>query len=261
MANLTTYTSTITVPVYASWKCHKCGEVNFAPGTLQCKREEMTSSVWASKREEAKAKAEALVQAEWIEDAYEVITDPNHHAMALCNHLTLQDHECQGCGAKPKWKRGKGYLIWCSLCIVPALISAICVLSSPTDPFFWFWFLVFGGVVAWGFLSEKNFKKRVAALPKEFTPVIGSPNTELIEYAKRRGKPIPSPVESVERVQAYGAPVRAAGAESASVPQSTSGEGGKPACCGFCRNCGAQLYTDTGFCHKCGTKIIPLKDR
>ena len=29
MGSRTTYTSTITVPVYASWKCEHCGEINF----------------------------------------------------------------------------------------------------------------------------------------------------------------------------------------------------------------------------------------
>ena len=42
--------------------------------------------------------------------------------------------------------------------------------------------------------------------PKQYTPVIGSLNAELAEYATQRGKSIPTPDECVEIVRNYGKP-------------------------------------------------------
>ena len=60
MSSRTVYTSTITVPVYASWKCEECGEVNFATGSIVVKRQESSSSWRPSKQREAEAKAASL---------------------------------------------------------------------------------------------------------------------------------------------------------------------------------------------------------
>lgn len=57
MSTRTTYTSTISVPTYASWKCEKCGEINFSAGIIRCSRQASTSSFRNSKHEEAKAEA------------------------------------------------------------------------------------------------------------------------------------------------------------------------------------------------------------
>ena len=50
MGSRTVYTSTISVPVYASWKCEECGEINLATGVIVCKREESSSS-WSSTKQ------------------------------------------------------------------------------------------------------------------------------------------------------------------------------------------------------------------
>ena len=94
MGSRTTYTSTITVPVYASWKCEHCGEINFAAGNIVCKRQESTSSWRNSKHEEAKAGAHDLAQAEWAGEAYKVITDPNNSASELYSNVFLQNTRC-----------------------------------------------------------------------------------------------------------------------------------------------------------------------
>lgn len=64
MASKTVYTATITVPVYASWKCEKCGEVNFATGVIVCKRQEASGSWRSSKQKEAEAAGSDARQAD-----------------------------------------------------------------------------------------------------------------------------------------------------------------------------------------------------
>jgi hypothetical protein len=83
MATRTTYTSTITVPVYASWKCEECGEINIATGVIACKRQETTSSWRPSKQREAEEKAAQNVQAEWVGETYNIISDPNKYAQDM----------------------------------------------------------------------------------------------------------------------------------------------------------------------------------
>ena len=73
MSSRTVYTSTITVPVYGSWKCQECGEVNFATGAIVCKRQESSSSWRPSKQKEAEERAASLAQAEWAEEAYKIV--------------------------------------------------------------------------------------------------------------------------------------------------------------------------------------------
>ena len=89
--------------------------------------------------------------------------------------------------------------------------------------------------------------------PKQYTPVIGSLNAELAEYAARRGKSIPSPDECVEIVRNYGQKQ----ASTTTPPPAAD----KPAETNtteavFCRKCGTQLQVGSDFCHKCGTEII-----
>ena len=112
MATRTTYTSTITVPVYASWKCEECGEINIATGVIACKRQETTSSWRPSKQREAEEKAAQNVQAEWVGETYNIISDPNKYAQDMRNGLYLQNTHCTKCGKKPKWHKDMKYLTW-----------------------------------------------------------------------------------------------------------------------------------------------------
>ena len=90
MATRTTYTATITVPVYASWRCEHCGEINFAAGVITCKRQESTSSLRTSKHNEAKVNVASRAYAEWMGEAYKIISDPNHNGSKMYNNLFLK---------------------------------------------------------------------------------------------------------------------------------------------------------------------------
>lgn len=258
MASWTTYTSTMTVPVYASWKCEHCGEVNFSAGAIACKREETTSSWRNSRHEEAKSKAHQRAQAEWAGNAYKIIKDPNHNAQSVRSDLSLQNTRCTKCGKKPKWDKDMKYLGLCGLCLMPAIISGIVAISSATSLVAWLVFAALLSAVVYGFVTEAKYKKMMAALSKEYTPVIGSLNAELIEYANHLGTSIPSPDESIELVRGYGKKHVSAATIPTVVeePIASAVEDANTEPAGFCRKCCAQLQVGSGFCHKCGTEVI-----
>ena len=253
MGSRTTYTSTITVPVYASWKCEHCGEINFAAGNIVCKRQETTSSWRNSKHEEAKARAHDLAQAEWAGEAYKVITDPNNSASELYSNVFLQNTRCTKCRKKPRWEMHMKFVSLLGFAMITAIISLLCVLGSPTSIGAWLAFLCSAGFITWGIVRENWYKKMMPNFPKQYTPVIGSLNVELAEYAAQRGKSIPTPDECVEIVRNYGRPPVVE-----KTPTQMVEEAAEPnaATAGFCRKCGTQLQAGSDFCHKCGTEII-----
>ena len=252
MGSRTTYTSTITVPVYASWKCEHCGEINIAAGNIVCKRQESTSSWRNSKHEEAKARAHDLAQAEWVGEAYKVIADPNNSASELYSNVFLQNTRCTKCRKKPRWEMHMKFLPLLGLAMPTALISGLCVLDSPTSVGAWLTFLCSVGFITWGIVRENWYKKMMPNFPKQYTPVIGSLNAELAEYATQRGKAIPTPDECVEIVRNYGKPPVVEKAPTQTVEKAAESSGDA----GFCRKCGTQLQAGGDFCHKCGTEII-----
>ena len=252
MGSRTTYTSTITVPVYASWKCEHCGEINFAAGNIVCKRQETTSSWRNSKHEEAKARAHDLAQAEWAGEAYKVITDPNNSASELYSNVFLQNTRCTKCRKKPRWEMHMKFVPLLGFAMITAIISILCVLGSPTSIGAWLAFLCSAGFITWSIVRENRYKKMMPNFPRQYTPVIGSLNAELAEYAAHRGKSIPSPDECVEIVRNYGKPPVVEKAPAQTVEKvAESSE-----CAGFCRKCGTQLQAGSDFCHKCGTEIV-----
>lgn len=70
MAARTTYTTTITVPVYGSWRCEHCGEVNFSTGTVKCTWQGDTGSIRNSKHKEVKEKVASTAITQWTRHAY-----------------------------------------------------------------------------------------------------------------------------------------------------------------------------------------------
>lgn len=89
--------------------------------------------------------------------------------------------------------------------------------------------------------------------PKQYTPVIGSLNAELAEYATQRGKSIPTPDECVEIVRNYGKPPVVEKVQPYVVEKPAESDAEVAS---FCRKCGASLQAGSEFCHKCGTKVI-----
>lgn len=203
MVPRTVYTSTISVPVYASWKCEKCGEINFATGAIVVKRQESSGSWRYSKKREAEEKAASLVQAEWAEETLKIISDPNNHAQDMRNGLFLKNTNCTKCGKKPKWDKDMKYLTWSALCFMPAIFSGFAAIAIVTSPVAWLIFAAFLAIIAATLISELRYKKMMKNLPKKYTPVMGSLNAELIEYAKTLGKTIPNPDECFATVKGY----------------------------------------------------------
>lgn len=265
MASRTTYISTITVPVYASWRCEHCGAVNFSAGVIEYKRQESTTSLRNSKHEEAKSKANSLAQAEWAGHACNIIYEPNRYAEAVRSGLSMQNTRCIKCGKKAKWDKDMKYVTLGGLCIMPAIISGLVAFGTGTSVVAWLIFLALLGVVISSFFSESRYKKMMASLPKEYTPVIGSLNTELIEYAQHIGKTIPDPYEAIEIVKGYEVSAHLSVCKtqvsekesvSANSSAATTVDSNETDQCNFCRKCGARLHSDSVFCHMCGTEII-----
>lgn len=202
MATKTIYTSTITLPAYVSWKCECCGETNFSMASIVCQREASTASFRPSKNEKAREEAYDLAQADWKEEAYRIIADPNHNAELLRANCHVRNSQCIRCHKKAKWCK-KFNMIYTIIPLAGACISLLLVLSQIKNVILWLVFLAFLGWLAYGFIEEKQYFKYMENLPPKFTPVLGSLNSEIIEYAKQFGRTIPSPKEACSIVLNY----------------------------------------------------------
>lgn len=259
MATRTTYTSTITVPVYASWKCEKCGENNFAVGSIVCRRQETTSSWRNSKHKEAEVRAATRARAEWVGNAFKIIDDPNHSGSEMYNNLLLQNTKCTKCGKKPRWDKNAKLVPLVGLAIPTALISGIAAFSTLTSVTAWLIFLASAGFIAWLIAREAVHKRMMPKLPKQYTPVIGSLNPELIRYANALNKTIPTPDECIAAVSGYTQNGNASANKvqfvAETVGSDSSSDNTEPQIY-FCRKCGTNLQADSVFCHKCGTEVV-----
>ncbi len=198
-----TYISTVTVPVYASWKCEKCGAVNFATGVITCKREESSKSWFTSIQNEAEERAAAQAKAEWTRDAFRIINNPNCKGAVMYENFFLQNTKCVGCGKKPRWNKNLKFLPLFALCMPVALFSGLAAFALMTSVTAWLIFLASVGFIAWSIIRETVYSRMMIDFPKKYTPVIGSLNAELIEYAKALGSAIPTPDECIATVKGY----------------------------------------------------------
>ena len=203
MATKTIYTSTISVPSYASWKCEKCGEINFSVGTLQCQEQESTTSFRNSKLEATREAASNRVQTNWKNHVVKFMFEPNENAQSLRRDFFLENTTCTKCGEKPKWDKDMKYWTYTTLAFFPAMVSGLIALECKTSIIAWLIFVALVSVVVWGFVSELSYKKMMKKFPKQYTPVIGSLNQELVEYANALGKEIPTPEETIAIVKIY----------------------------------------------------------
>lgn len=201
MGSRTVYSTTITVPVYASWRCVKCDAVNIAVGAIVCKREEAASSMRTSKHEEAKFRASLRAKSEWLSDAFDLIDDPNFNGSAVYRNLFLVRARCGRCRKKPRWNKYPIHQFLLSLAIFVGMCSGFVAITALTDLTAWLIFLACAAFYGWSFLREKLFVRMMQWLPKKYTPVIGSLNTDLIEYAKKQGKAMPNPEECIAAVK------------------------------------------------------------
>lgn len=259
MASRTIYTTTITVPVYTSWKCEECGEINFSTGVIGCQREVSTSSWRKSKQNEAEEMAANKAREEWAGEAYKIISDPNHNASLMFSNFYVHNTNCTKCNKKPRWNKNIRFLWTIPPIFIGGLISLIGVISDVTSLVAWSFLLGIVGIFALLVAREENYKKMMSKLPKRYTPVIGSLNEELIEYASALGKTIPNPDECIEIVKGYDQIPNISANRAQSSIDSTKNNASvnnTVETINFCRKCGVSLHKDSVFCHKCGTEIV-----
>ena len=123
MSASTTYITTITVPVYGSWRCEHCGEVNFSNGIVKCAWQNNTTSIRYSKHKEVKEKVSSTANAQWAEHAYKIIVHPKSDAKDTYNSLDLNNTHCRKCGKKPMWDKNFKCNIWGGICFILAVIT------------------------------------------------------------------------------------------------------------------------------------------
>lgn len=260
MAVRTTVTSTIRVPVYAVWRCSKCGEINFSEGVIACSASS-TSTAFFHKTRVARATeaSEQEVNASWKQTTLGIIADPieNYQKMRQCFHL--YHYKCSKCGNKEKWNKGMAYLSVACFDLMPTIISLLFVIAMPSSIGAWLFFLLFAGILACCIFSEKHFKTVLKNLPS--MPVIGSLNPELKEYAEQNQYHL---LDLKEVLLAAAAPA----CEKEDSSSAVQTERVRPADIGedadilmpgemrFCRKCGSKLMKDSKFCHKCGTEVL-----
>lgn len=200
MTTRTVYTSTVTVPVYASWKCEKCGKTNFTTGKIACTYSVSSDSLRSSKQKDAKVKAASLANLKWTEKAFRIISNPNSYAQDVKDGLVLDNIYCTNCGKKPKWKGDEKYSICGYICLVCAILSGLAAINSMVNIVAWVIFGVLLAMTIIAFVVSSRYKAMMRNLPKEYTPVIGTLNNELIEYAKAHGVTILNPDECIAAV-------------------------------------------------------------
>jgi uncharacterized protein (DUF983 family) len=189
------HASTIKVPVYASWKCEKCAEVNFATGRIVYRQTESTTSWGPSQIRAARERVSARTNSEWVTIAAKIIFDPNRNGSAMYKHFFLQNCKCTKCGKKPRWGKTSNFNPFLALLIPSYITTGIIAFSMLPTVAAWLFLLANIGVVAWAIVRKVAYPKKMAQLSKAYTPVIGSFNPSLVKVAVEVGKTMPTPDE------------------------------------------------------------------
>ncbi len=242
------YTSTIKVPVYASWKCENCQEVNFATGQIICKRTEGNTSWFPSDIRAAQKLASERTHSEWLSIATKIIVYPNHNGSTMYKHFFLHNSKCTKCRKKPWWNKGPKLLPLVAVSIPVSIISGISAVLNLMSVTPWLVFLASIGVIIWAIGRKLAYPKKMLQLPKEYTPVIGSFNPSLITVATGIDKTMPTPDECIAAVRGYNQKT-----EEVQPVASVENRGFAPV--NYCRQCGTKLKANMIFCHKCRAEI------
>lgn len=197
-----TLITSVAVPVYASWKCRKCGCVNLSKGYFHAKKSQSTDSYREVEviREDFK----------WYEDEchgdfYLLIDNVYANAAGVRDALYLNDTRCRSCARRPLWARR---LEWISEPLLHFLAVLFGLLfwgvlndtASMTRPSGFLISVLFTLLAALELLllAEKWLRKyAIERSFPEYPLVIGSVNADLTTQAERRGKAIPNPYEAV----------------------------------------------------------------
>ncbi len=198
MATKVEYTSTISVPVYAAWKCPKCNCVNANNGIIQTQGTTTSYSTKKDKLEAAKDKAMSYTESQWRKNVLNLITDPRSFPESFRSCLKLGKVKCTNCGKQPKWNKSAPFLtILMVLAIFVGLIMLYPIIKGQATLTVWL-ILAACALIVFGVIqSDKIFEKRITTLPDQYVPVIGTQNEEMLVYADHYGKKIPTPEECI----------------------------------------------------------------
>lgn len=246
------YTSKIKIPVYASWKCENCGDVNFAMGSVVCQRSKRTGSWHSSTITDAQDSASAQAHINGVEIAWNIIQDPKRNSSATSRYLRLKNAKCTQCEKKPSWNAYYPPLSLFTLAIPIASISGIFTLAKLTDIVSWLLFIASASIIIWGLLRKNTLQKRLLNLPEEYIPIVGSFNPDLIQYAQTFSKTIRTPDECITAVRGY--PMKAGNIESFVGSAYNKPISPHDIPTNFCRKCGTKLEITDQFCPKCRIK-------
>ena len=254
MSTRTIYTASVSVPVYASWKCEKCGHINFSVGTIVCRRQDSTSSSDQFHNDEAKEYAAYLAHNEWLENAYNIIVNMRNNAESMRDSFFLQESRCKECGLKPKWyKKRNFFLVLSRIILIIAAFFGMVAFSFKTNVAAWIFLVAILALASLAYLPYGKNIDIIRKLPKEYTPIIGSLNEELIEYAAHRDVVIPNQFEVIE----IAAGLKTFDDINTQRLQSILERSPKPSVPikSYCPKCGAQLQDGLKVCHICGPKV------
>ncbi len=238
MSVKTTHTTTISVPVYVSWRCEECGEINFSQGDIICQCSESSYALSQSKQDEAKELANKRAHLLWLPLAYGTIKEPLEYLSTNPNILQLKNKKCTQCRKKPRWSKDSIFTGMSIGAGVSALFFGIKAIISPTNVTWWICLGISIAALFFMLSKEKESTHKTANLMSRYAPVIGTLNPELIEYAAQHGERLPSPEQCVEIVK------------KGNIKEEKKNQSR------FCRKCGEVLWQDSDFCHQCGTKVI-----
>lgn len=126
---------------------------------------------------------------------------PKSDAKDTYNSLFLENTRCKKCGKKPKWNKNYMCGIWGGICFLLAIINGYLAIGDKINILsLLISILALVGAVS-AFFIGRHFSTMMSRIPDKYTPVLGSLNSELINYAKQFDKVIPTPDETIDIVR------------------------------------------------------------
>lgn len=116
--------SSLSVPIYAGWRCSKCNEVNLSKGELGWSQSGMASGS-KSYRENALELNSIDLQREWPERTLAVMSDPKGLAKILRRALLMDSVTCSNCNTIPEWAQTKSLKYTSIISAVPEIYMPI----------------------------------------------------------------------------------------------------------------------------------------
>ena len=103
----TIYNSSIKFPVYASWRCPKCNEVNFSNGEICHTETGISSSLSKEKQNNTQERVSKDAKENGVLFTLAIMLDPKENSTAMRYELAMEDTHCKNCQSKPDWDKTK----------------------------------------------------------------------------------------------------------------------------------------------------------